>query len=86
MDDTDDPKLGDLVRDRVSGMDGIVTGIAHYLFTNPSVMVVPQVSNDGVPAAGTWLDMPRVEVVRRGAIMELRARRIGFEGTSEVSR
>lgn len=86
MSDTDDPGLGDLVRDRVSGMDGIVTGIAYYLFTNPSVMVIPQLTKDCVPAPGTWIDMPRVEIVRRDAIAGLRARRVGFEGATEPAK
>jgi hypothetical protein len=58
-------KLGDRVRDEISGFEGIVTGRAEYLYGCVQVLVNPAEVKDGSPIAGTWLDEDRtVPVVK----------------------
>lgn len=54
--------LGDRVRDRISGLEGIVTGIATYLYGGPDVRISPESCTDFQPAEPQWMDMRRVEV------------------------
>jgi hypothetical protein len=54
--------LGDIVKDRISGLVGVCTAKASYLYAGPQVLVVPRESKDGQPVSGTWLDESRTEV------------------------
>lgn len=57
-------KLGDRVRDRINGMQGIVTGKADYLFGCRQVLVAPTTPGEnGKHPDSWWLDEDRVEVV-----------------------
>ena len=56
-------KLGDVVKDRLSGFAGTVTGRAEYLFGCVQVLVNPRAVKDGSPVAGTWLDEDRCEAL-----------------------
>lgn len=58
-----EPRLGDRVRDRITGLVGIATGRAEYLYGVDQVLVVPALIRDGVPASGTWFDVGRCEVM-----------------------
>lgn len=54
-------ELGTEARDKVSGLRGLVTARAEYLFAGPQVLLVPRETNNGAPLGGTWLDESRVE-------------------------
>jgi hypothetical protein len=56
---------GDRVRDRVSGLEGVVTGRAEFLFGGAQVLLTPGELKDGKPIEGTWLEEGRVTVVSR---------------------
>lgn len=60
--------LGDKVKDRLSGMTGIVTGRTEYLYGCRSVMVNPGVVHEGKPVDSTWLDEDRCELVEAAAV------------------
>jgi hypothetical protein len=60
-------KLGDKVRDRINGFEGVVTGRADYLFGCRQVLVAPtQLGEQGKHPDSTWLDEDRVEVREEG--------------------
>lgn len=57
-------EMGDRVRDRITGFQGIVTGVATYITGCKQACVAPTVKSDG----GRWFDEDRLEVVARGAV------------------
>lgn len=60
--------LGDKVRDKISGFEGIVFGRIEYLFGCVQLDVVSQTErNDGKPAS-VWFDEGRVIVLEENAI------------------
>ena len=56
-------KLGDIVRDSISGFQGKVTGIAHYIYGCNTALVEPHELKDGEPVKGIWFDIPRLELL-----------------------
>ncbi len=61
-------RLGDFVQDKISGLRGVVTGRAEYLFEATKVLVVPCETYNGAPVSGTRLDAGRVERVTESKI------------------
>jgi len=56
--------LGDKVKDRINGFEGIVTGRTEYLYGCIRVLVDPtDLDKDGKPREMQWLDEDRVELV-----------------------
>jgi hypothetical protein len=55
-------QLGSLVRDRISGQEGIAASRTVYLYGNARIGILPQESKDGKPAEVFWIDEPQVEV------------------------
>jgi hypothetical protein len=61
--------LGDRVRDRINGFEGIVTGRAEYLFGCRQVLVAPTVLGEhGKVPESCWLDEDRVALVEVEAV------------------
>lgn len=56
--------LGMVVRDRISGMEGVVSGVALYLFGCVSILVRPQAMKDSLPVKGVWLDEGQLEILK----------------------
>lgn len=61
-------ELGDKVRDRISGLEGIVIGLTKWLYGCVRVSIQPQESKDGRPADSFTIDEPQCELVKSGAI------------------
>ena len=55
--------LGAIVRDRVSGIKGVVLGRAEYAYMPPQLMVVPREAKDGKPCEAVWLEEKRCEAL-----------------------
>ena len=60
--------IGDRVKDDVTGLQGIVTGIVDYISGCQQLLVQPPVDNDGKFVSSHWIDEDRLEVVDAGAI------------------
>lgn len=60
------PRLGDKVREIVSGYEGVVTGFCEYLWGCEQVLVA-RPDKDGKPESD-WYDVGRVEVLGRNVI------------------
>lgn len=60
--------LGDKVKDRITGLTGIVVASTSYLNGCRRISVQPQELKDGKPVEPSHFDEPQVEVIERGAI------------------
>jgi len=61
-------ELGDRVKDRISGLKGIVTGITDWLYGCRRISVQPEEAKDGKPIETFCVDEPQVEVLQKGII------------------
>lgn len=61
-------QLGDRVRDRISGFEGIVIGITDWLYQCRRPIVQPaSLTSDGKPTETSSFDEDQLEVLERGA-------------------
>ena len=58
--------LGQKVRDKVSGFEGIATGRAVYINGCVRICIEPPVDKDGKYQEHTWLDESQLEVIPGG--------------------
>lgn len=61
-------KLGDLVKEAVTGLTGVVVSTTESLSGCRQVCIVPRELKDGKPIEGQWYDDSRCEVLEMGAI------------------
>jgi len=61
-------KLGKKAKDKVTGLEGIVTGKAVYLYGCTQYCVVPLAENGKVE--GAWFDEGRIEIIGNGILKE----------------
>ena len=61
-------ELGDRVKDRISGLKGIVTGVTYFLYGCTRMTLQPEEAKDGKPADGFWVDEPQLELVKKGIV------------------
>jgi hypothetical protein len=66
--------LGDKVRDRITGMTGIVISRSEHLFGCERYWVEPQELKDSKPVDGRWFDQDSLELVEAGVIQRTRVR------------
>jgi len=58
-------KLGQRVRDTLSGFEGVAFGITDYLYGCRHICIKPtELNKDGEPAKIQWVDEPQCEVVK----------------------
>jgi hypothetical protein len=62
-------ELGDRVKDKIAGLEGIVIGITNYLYGCQRVAIQPETAKDGQPAEAFYVDTPQVEIVKKGAVV-----------------
>lgn len=59
--------LGDRVRSKLTGFQGVVVGKCQYIQQCDQVLVKPEtLDKDGNIRKGEWLDEPWVEIIKRG--------------------
>jgi hypothetical protein len=71
---TDRPiiNLGDRVRERYTGIEGIVIAITHWITSCDHIGVKREgLDKDGKPYELLWFDEPNVEVIRAGVVTPL---------------
>lgn len=61
-------ELGDKVKDRVTGFEGIVIGIHLWLYGCRRISIQPQELKDGKPIEAISIDEPQCEILERGAV------------------
>jgi hypothetical protein len=57
--------MGKKVKDKISGFEGIVTGIVDYLTGCKQLLIQPP-AKDGEFKSSIWIDIDRVEVIGDG--------------------
>lgn len=65
-------QLGDKVRDRLTGFEGVATGRHEYLYGCTRFTVSPVVLKDGHIAGNESFDEPQLEVLERAAFVPMR--------------
>lgn len=61
--------LGDRVREKLSGVEGVVIGITHWITSCDHIGVKRQgVDQNGKPWELLWFDEPHIEVLERAAV------------------
>jgi hypothetical protein len=63
---TDKIALGDVVRDTITGFQGVAIGITHWLHGCGRVVVQPQDLKDGKPIDAMTFDELQLEIVAKG--------------------
>jgi hypothetical protein len=64
-------KLGLKAKDRVTGMEGVITSIAFDLYGCVHGLLRPPVDDKGAMVEGMWLDMARLEIKGKKPVMDL---------------
>lgn len=60
-------RLGDRVKDRMTGFEGIVTGTHRFLTGCMKVTVQPEGLKDGKPIDSQWFDIQQVKLLKANA-------------------
>lgn len=66
-------ELGDIARDKITGMEGVVLCVSHWLENCDRIGIQPQgVKDDGSPHSMHQFDMPSCELIEKGAFKKKR--------------
>lgn len=57
------PELGDRVRDKISGFEGVITTHAKHLTGCDRMWVAPKVDRDGKMIDGMWVDIDMLQII-----------------------
>jgi hypothetical protein len=57
-------KLGQTVKDQVTGFQGVLTGLAEHLTGEHRGLVASQALRDGFMPAARWFDVRRLQIVK----------------------
>lgn len=60
--------LGDKVQDRITGFEGIATGVADYITGCRQILVTPKAASDGKYIDACWLDVDRLVVLEENVV------------------
>lgn len=63
-------KLGFKVRDRVTGVEGIITSVGFDLFGCVQAIVNPGLDKDNKPRDSLWFDINRLEMLSKKPVMQ----------------
>ena len=70
----DDVKLGDKVKDQITGFEGIAISRTEYLYGSVRVQVQPvKLGKSGEPQETKVFDEPQLDVLKRAAVKDHRA-------------
>jgi hypothetical protein len=61
-------ELGDRVKDKITGLKGIVIGITNWLYGCQRCTVQPEEAKDGKPAEVFHVDTPQLTIVEKRAV------------------
>lgn len=62
------PDLGDKVRCKITGFEGLVTSYARHIAGCDRLWIEPKVGADGKRGDGFWLDIDLAEMVEAGVV------------------
>ena len=61
-------ELGDRVKDKITGLKGIVVSVSQFLYGCTRVGIQPEEAKDGKPAESFYIDEPQCEVIKKEAV------------------
>lgn len=67
-------KLGDTVKDAISGIEGVATGRFEYLYGCTRIMISPREHKDGKPVEGAVIDEQQLIVLDVPNMLEITPR------------
>ena len=59
---------GDLVKEKITGFEGTITGSVHYLTGCNQYLIVPKCENPSKVSQGEWYDEGRLELINNDNI------------------
>ena len=62
----DEPQLGDLVKDRITGFTGVVECVSEWLNACKRLTVTSKELKDGMPLGSQTFDILQLEVIEKG--------------------
>lgn len=65
-----DVQLGDVAKDRITGLEGVVTGKTEWLNGCVRFLLQPRALHEGKPIEPSWFDEDQVEKVEAAVIQE----------------
>lgn len=68
---TESINLGDRVRDKITGFEGVVTARTEWLYGCVRVTVQPEKMKDGKTLESQNFDEPQMKILKRGAIQHM---------------
>jgi hypothetical protein len=74
-----DIQLGQIVKDQITGFQGVVTGKCQYITGCNQALVIPKVKDDGTKTDGAWFDEDRLEIVNEKPITLNKKTANGFD-------
>ena len=66
-------QLGDRVKDKISGLSGIVFGVTDWLYACRRIVVQPEDSKDGKPIETFCVDEPQLTILKKAVIVPPKA-------------
>ena len=63
----DEFEFGDVLRDTITGFTGIFTGFSTYMTGCAQLFLTPKMVKDGEYPDGSWIDIDRLEAVKKDA-------------------
>jgi hypothetical protein len=76
-------KMGQTVKDAITGFEGVITGYTAYITGCTQILVQPRVKADGSPVDAKWIDEDRLSLTNETAI-ELPRTQNGFDVPAPV--
>lgn len=64
-------KLGFRCKDKVIGLEGVITSISFDLYGCIQAVVNPGLDNDGKPKDLLWFDLNRLEIISKEPVMKV---------------
>ena len=68
MNNLDRVKLGDKVKDEVTGFEGVATAATEFLQGCRRISITSQDLHDGKPIDSHWFDEPQITIVKKAVV------------------
>lgn len=62
--------LGMVVRDKVTGLEGVVSSVSFDLYGCIQAVITPKANKDGTSSSGCWVDITRLKVISKNPVMD----------------
>ena len=72
---TSDVELGDIVKDAITGFEGVAIGITRWLSQCDQVAVKSRSLHEGKTLDAHWFDITHLDVIEKGAFAHVAPRR-----------